>query len=144
MTRIDFHTGVPDAINYACRLLKKAYASGAAVAVTGDEAWLVELDAALWTFDATGFLAHHFYQEGSLQATPDMAFKPVQLAISVPDSLQASVLVNFSNSTTPPDGFERFERLIEIASLGEDLKPARVRYKYYKDRGYPLTQHVAK
>jgi DNA polymerase-3 subunit chi len=38
-----------------------------------------------------------------------------------------------------PPFFSRFERLVEIVGTEEDNKvKARARYKFYKDRGYPL------
>ena len=50
MTDVSFHTGVLDAVPYACRLLRKAWRSGARVAVFGPAERLarmeVELDAA--------------------------------------------------------------------------------------------------
>jgi DNA polymerase-3 subunit chi len=53
MTRIDFHTNVPDKIAYACRLVRKAYlAHNQVVLMTQDAAQCALLDQALWTFSA--------------------------------------------------------------------------------------------
>jgi len=39
-------------------------------------------------------------------------------------------------------GFESFERIIEIVTNGEhDKSQARIRWKHYADRGYPLQRH---
>jgi len=52
------------------------------------------------------------------------------------------VLINLSGQT--PAHFARFERMFEIISAQEEDKIAgRDRYRYYKDRGYPLTHFVA-
>ena len=45
--------GIPDKIGYACRLLRKAYRSGASVVVTADDATLKTLDKQLWRGKAT-------------------------------------------------------------------------------------------
>ena len=47
MTRVDFHVNVSDKLAYSCRLLRKAYQSGARIVVTGDDEMLAELDARL-------------------------------------------------------------------------------------------------
>ena len=41
-----------------------------------------------------------------------------------------------------PQGFERFERLIEVVTGDEgDRLQARSRWKHYADRGYAITRH---
>ena len=41
-----------------------------------------------------------------------------------------------------PDGFERFERLIEVVTADEaDRLQARQRWKHYAERGYAITRH---
>jgi DNA polymerase-3 subunit chi len=50
------------------------------------------------------------------------------------------VLVNLGGAV--PEGFERFERLIELVSQEEsDRLQARTRWKHYADRGYAITRH---
>ena len=58
MTDVAFHTGIANPLDYACRLLRKAYRSGARVAVHGEPAVLDRLDQALWTFEALEFVPH--------------------------------------------------------------------------------------
>ena len=58
MTEIAFHFNAPDKLAYACRLLRKAVASGAKVVVTGAPASLQSLDTLLWTFSPHEFVAH--------------------------------------------------------------------------------------
>ena len=50
MTEVMFHLNVPDRLGYACRLLRKAYGSGAKVVVSAPPATLARLDVLLWTF----------------------------------------------------------------------------------------------
>ncbi len=59
MTRIDFHSNVPDKIGYACRLVRKARAADCRVILFAeDRAQLAALDQALWTFSELEFLPH--------------------------------------------------------------------------------------
>ena len=58
MTEVEFHVNVPDRLQYACRLLRKASRKGVRVAVTGSPATLSELDRHLWNFEAEEFLPH--------------------------------------------------------------------------------------
>ena len=58
MTDVAFHTGIANPLDYACRLLRKAYRSGARVAVHADPALLDRLDQALWTFEPLEFVPH--------------------------------------------------------------------------------------
>lgn len=139
MTEVAFHFNAPEKMGYACRLLRKAVATGARVVVTGEPRQLHELDAALWTFSALEFVPHCL---GSA-ATPTMlAASPVVLAESVRSAPHQQVLVNLGG--TVPEGFERFERLIEIVGVGDDdRQQGRQRWKHYADRGYAITRHDA-
>ena len=41
-----------------------------------------------------------------------------------------------------PNGFEKFERIIEIVTRNdEDRQLARGRWKYYADSGFTMTRH---
>jgi DNA polymerase-3 subunit chi len=139
MTEVTFHFNAPEKTGYACRLLRKAVASGAKVVVTGDSRQLGELDTALWTFSALEFVPHCQVTA----ATPTMlAASPVVLAESARSAPHQQVLVNLGGAV--PEGFERFERLIEVVGLGDDdRQQGRQRWKHYADRGYAITRHDA-
>ena len=139
MTRIDFHSGVPDKILYACRLVRKARraADCSIVLLSADRAASLALDQALWTFSEHDFLPH------VLAADALAASTPIILADGDPAELpHHEILINLSSAT--PQHFARFERMFEIVSNEEDDKAAgRARYRFYQQRGYPLTHHVA-
>ena len=136
MTEIAFHFNAPDKLAYACRLLRKACASGARTAVTADPETLAELDQALWTFSQLDFIPHCSPRADA--AMP--AATPVILADKLAESPVAGVAVNLGERV--PAGFERFERLIEIVSNDEsDRALARQRWQFYKSHGYPLVRH---
>lgn len=138
MTEIDFHFNAADKVGHACRLLRKAVVgNGARVVVAADAAMLDAVDAALWQFSATDFVAH-------CRSDSDahvLARSPVVLA--VPGSAvvpHQQVLVNLGE--TVPVGFERFERLIEVVTGEEaDRLAGRARWRHYADRGYALKRH---
>lgn len=134
MTEVTFHFNAPDKLGHACRLLRKAVASGAKVVVTGDSALLRELDVALWTFAPLEFVPHCL---GSASAPAVLAASAVVLAESARSAPHQQVLVNLG--TAVPEGFERFERLIEVVTVhGEDRQQGRRRWKHYADRGYAI------
>ena len=113
MTEVAFHFNAPDKLGYACRLLRKAVANGAKVVVTGDPALLRELDIALWTFSALDFVPHC---HGATTAPAVVEASPVVLAESARVAPHQQVLVNLGAAV--PDGFEGFERLIEVVTAG--------------------------
>ncbi|AEG93035.1 DNA polymerase III subunit chi [Ramlibacter tataouinensis] len=137
MTEVAFHFNAPDKLGYACRLLRKAQAGGAQVVVTGAPELLRELDTALWTFSALDFVPH-CHDAVAFEAVRRRT--PVVLAESVRSAPHRQVLVNLG--TGVPEGFEGFERLIEVVTgQDEDRLQARRRWKHYADRGYGIIRH---
>jgi DNA polymerase III subunit chi len=138
MTRIDFHSNVPDKIAYTCRLVRKARAARfRVVLLTGDKAQLATLDEALWSFSALDFLPHVGSDD------PLAADTPIILTASDQAELpHHEILINLAPVT--PTHFARFERMFEIISSDDADKAAgRERYRFYQQRGYPLTHYVA-
>lgn len=138
MTRIDFHSNVPNKIAYACRLARKARnANFQIVILTSDSAQLAALDEALWTFSEHDFLPHVMMDDALAAQTPilltaDRAMEPPH----------HQILINLSD--TPPEHFSRFERMFEVISSEDaDISSGRERYSYYKQHDYPLTHFVA-
>lgn len=140
MTRIDFHTNVPDKVAYACRLVRKAWAANnRVVLLTDDSVQLAELNAAMWNFSATDYLPH-------VLVTDELA---AQTPILLTDSDEAELphthkelLVNLSRRS--PRNVTQFARMIEvISSEEEDAAAGRKRYVAYKQQDYPLTHFVA-
>lgn len=132
MTRIDFHLEVSNHLQYTCRLVRKAYGSGLkVVCYSGSPSVLEELDELLWTFSEEDFIPH--VRVGH----PDIADTPVILTNNADDIRHYDLLINLDKQCPP--FFARFERLVEIVGTNEDHKAlARERYRFYKDRGYPL------
>ena len=139
MTEIDGHYNMPDKVDYACRLLRKAVAAhGARLVVVADAGLLDTLDQALWTLGPSEFVPHC--------RSTDEAFvverSPVLLAESGDAALpDRPILVNLASGL--PARFERFERLIDIVGSDDADKAAgRQRWRHYKDRGYAIRTHA--
>jgi len=136
VTEVEFHFNVGDKLAHSCRLLKKAYATGARIIVLAEPETLTQLDPLLWTFSTTDFLPHCRSQVPA--AT--LAASPVLLAATLAGQTDYGVLVNLGAGV--PEGFERFERFIEVVSQDpEDVQAGRRRWKHYADRGYALKRH---
>jgi len=138
MTRIDFHSNVPDKIAYACRLVRKARTANCQVVMFSDDrSQLAALDEALWTFSDQDFLPHVMAGD-SLAAQTPVILSDSEAA----DLPHHQILINLSTNT--PAHFARFERMFEIISSDDaDTLAGRERYRFYKQRGYPLTHFVA-
>lgn len=137
MTDVAFHFGAPNKLNYACRLLRKAVGSGAKVLVVADAAVLHRLDADLWATSPTDFVAHcwNTADAWTQQRSPVVLANQV---VQVP--AQLNVLVNLADEM--PDGFENFERVIEVVGIDDaDRDLARVRWRQYTERGYKILRH---
>ncbi len=142
MTEISFHFNVADRTDYVCRLLRKAVRREARVMVTGSAPTLASVDRALWSFDPLEFVPHVLLRSG--EAVPArLSATPVWLVAEVGqagDAAPHEVLVNLG--TDAPDGFQSFERLIEIVTSGDDDRAAaRERWKHYAARGYAIERH---
>ena len=136
MTQIDFHVNAPAKLAYACRLARKVYGTGLPVVFYGDASTLATFDRLLWTFSPIDFVPH------CLARDPLAGVTPVLLA--GPDDADACIhhdlIVNLDRAQ--PDFFGRFERMIEVVEAdAADLDAGRARWKFYKDRGYPLNRH---
>lgn len=140
MTRIDFHTNVPDKVAYACRLVRKAWAgNNRVVLMTDDAAQLAELDAAMWTFSATDFLPHVLADDALAAHTPILLTSDDEAELP---HTHKELLVNLSRRA--PSQMTQFARMIEvISSEEEDAAAGRKRYIAYKQQDYPLTHFVA-
>lgn len=135
MTRVDFYFNAADKRSVALRLAAKAYQAGRyTLLYTTDTALAAELDTVLWTAQQLAFIPH--VRCGHALA----AQTPVLIGGCVEALAACDVMINLT--TAPPEGFSRFDRLIEIVGLDEeDRRQARGRYRFYQEGGYPLNTH---
>ncbi len=137
MTQIDFHilqdTSVEARWLYVCRFIEKVERLGHSILVAVDtleEAQ--ELDDLLWSFKPESFIAHQIIG-GDEEAK-------VEITYSANAGEHHDVLINLSSQI--PEYFSRFARAAEIViQEPKILENTREHYKFYKQRGYPITQH---
>lgn len=138
MTRIDFHTNIPDKLAYACRLARKAYGARAKIVVLADSPEQADaLNAAMWTVSDTDFIPH------VMAGDPLAAQTPIVITDNEDSELpHHDMLVNLTRRR--PRNFTQFARVFEIISIDEeDAAEGRKRYIAYKKEFYPLTHFVA-
>jgi DNA polymerase-3 subunit chi len=138
MTRIDFHTNIPDKLAYACRLARKAYGARAKIVVLADSPEQADaLNAAMWTVSDTDFIPHVKAGDGLAPQTPIVITDNEDSELPHHD-----MLVNLTRRR--PRNFTQFARVFEIISIDEeDAAEGRKRYIAYKKESYPLTHFVA-
>lgn len=137
MTRIDFYllnSANPELrLDYACRLAHKAWGKGHRVYINcNDEAQAETLDRLLWSFRADTFLPHALAKDDSKEA--------VVCGNGEPPAMHNDLLINLTDTTA--DSFSRFTRMAEIVIEHDPVRlPARERFRFYRERGYPLQTH---
>lgn len=132
MTSILFLTNAADRLQAAAAWVAANWRERRPLVVFAPAADMAErVDRVLWTQQATGFLPH-CRLESSLAAET-----PVLIAGSLDSAPHDACVLNLSNEI--PTGFSRFEQLVEIVSVDDaDRLPARDRFRFYRERGYPL------
>ncbi len=136
MAHVDFHV-LPAQDRrrhdiYVCGLVQRAWRDGRRVHLhCHDEQMLENFDDLLWTFHDTSFVPHAV--AGSAEA--DAA--PVLLSVSLDAPSTTDLLINLHLEVPP--FFARFAQIVE--TTGEDARSkafARLRYKFYRERGCPI------
>lgn len=139
MTSIDFHVWPEETRRQhdvrVCELVERAWQSGREIYIHClDEDMARGFDELLWTFHDTSFVPH------ALAGTPEASQVKVVLGTSVaaPDGMDT--LVNLHVEV--PGFFSQFEQVLETTGHDPHTRQlARERYRFYKDRGYPLNTH---
>ena len=142
MTEITFHLNANNKMDYCCRLLRKAYTSQAKVVVKGSADLLQQLDQALWSISTTDFIPHCNSDAESehLNASPIVLTSNIDSFDLLPHH---QVLLNMDDEIA--SGYEKFERVIEVVgNEDQDKSKARVRWRHYSQRGYPISTHEIK
>lgn len=132
MTRVDFYFNAASKADAARRLVAKAWQAGQHTLIyTSDTAMAEAVDHLLWVRPPLSFLPH-------VRCGHPLAGETPILIGSDADALPSHDLLINLDDTWPPC-FSRFGRLIEIVEQSDaDRRRARERYRFYKERGYPL------
>lgn len=139
MTRVDFYilkegtTG--DRYQLACRVAEKARQAGRRVVIhTSSPEEARHMDRMLWTFNDQSFVPHGLLGEAEAE------LNPILIGDAETATEEHDVLVNLAMQV--PTFFSRFERLAECVDNDDAARTAsRERYRFYRDRGYPLGLH---
>lgn len=142
MTDIDFYIlsaqQTEQRLEFACRLIEKAYRSRCKILVQLDNLEQAKaFDELLWSFRESSFIPHTL-----LSQTPDNPTEadpncPVYIAYDDQLPPHFDVLINLANDI--PKTFARHKRVLEIVIQQDDiLVMTRNHYRFYKERGYPI------
>lgn len=136
MTKVDFYIlGAGSSESMACRLAEKAYGLGNRVYIHTQTAEQTKhMNELLWTFRDGSFVPHEIYHAGNDNESP------IQVGNHESPETDCSVLINLAAEV--PLFFSRFLRVAElIAPNPESKTQGRERFRFYRDRGYPLDTH---
>ncbi len=139
MTRVDFYiledTAADARQQFACRLAEKAWQQGHRVYIhTGDPTLSGHMDELLWTFRQGSFVPH------GLDDDPAADEAEIHIGHSEEPRHHDEVLINLGREI--PLFFSRFKRVAEVVDADEENRRAgRERFRFYRDRGYPLESH---
>ena len=157
-------------LGFACRLTEKAVLKNHQVYIHCDsEATMMSMDQLLWSFRPNSFLPHTM-ETAAAAHTPDAQTQdsetdleanieaniesinetinetsenksaPILIGCSGDTGEHHDVLVNLTAET--PRFFSRFLRLAEVVQSDPIAKEkSRERFRFYRDRGYPLKVH---
>jgi len=146
MTRIDFYV-LDDALlstrlDLICKLAEKGCGQTQRVFIyCTARSILEELDARLWDFRPMSFVAHSLLEESTPESDRTLQHEtdPVLLSSGEP-GVDRTLLINLDHAVPP--FFSRFERTLEVVNKHpETQESGRLRYRFYKQRGYPLQHH---
>lgn len=139
MPRIDFYVLSDGKENgralLACRLADKAYGLGHTVYLyAGSDAQAAALDDLLWTFRQDSFVPHERHPLVGEESSP------VLVGTASPALVSAQVLINCTDVL--PDGFARFERVVELVDQQPEARArSRERFRQYRDQGHMPETH---
>jgi DNA polymerase-3 subunit chi len=139
MTKVDFYlldASGDSRERIACRLAEKAWRLGNRVYLLApDKPAALELDELLWTFSQNSFVPHALCAPNG-----DVEDHPVLIGHNEPPDALHDVLISLAAEV--PTWFSRFARVAEVVGTDEEDKMrGRERFRFYRERGYPLETH---
>ena len=140
MTRVDFYI-LQDVEQtamhrFACRLAAKATQNGQHTYLyTATDAEAREIDELLWLYPPNRMIPHGLLGEPEAEGAPVVVGSHTDSVNQLPAH---GLLINLTDEA--PTFLGRFDRVAEIV-VSEKRASGRSRYRYYRDRGYPLFHH---
>lgn len=135
--QVSFYSDAAEPLRFACRLLRRALASGKPVGVCVPQSQAAVLDELLWSFDATEFIPHRRWDG----ATPPLPGEVLLVgdAASLP---HRGLLLNLGEDM--PSGALEFERVLEVVGREPDVvRAGRGRYRVYQQADAKLDHFSA-
>ncbi len=131
MTRVEFLFNVDDKLAKTSEICEKALAKGRELMVFTQSAAMNEaVQAALWQHSPSSFLASNLLD----QSQPHAA---IQVSHQHETLIKDDVLINLQDQHPP--FFSRFRYLLELVGADEhDKAAARLKFRFYRDRGYDI------
>lgn len=165
MTKVNFYQVKGDTqavMRLSCQLVEKAWQMNNDIFIYApDESTAATMSENLWHWSAASFLPHrnlahpidkHGPESIRIYAATNTADEASEVGIAnnIASNIASNIeeliggqhglLINLAADT--PDWFSRFEMLCEFVWGDEEsVAQKRKRYKFYKDRGYPLNYH---
>jgi DNA polymerase III subunit chi len=132
MTRIDFYFNADSKLRTACQLAARALQQRLRVLIYAPEDAVAQgVEEALCTFPG---LRYARCPAGRASEAP------VIIARDADTAIHDEVLLNLHDGA--PRHFSRFQRLVEVVARAEDdRRAARLRFRFYRDRGYAIRYH---
>jgi DNA polymerase-3 subunit chi len=137
MTRIEFFFNVEHKLHKIADFSEKAIAKGRRLMILSENTdSTVAIEKFLWTYSALSFLPNCRADHPLAMDTPVVIDHRAMNEHNT-ELLHDDILINMQ--VNQPPFFSRFRRLIEIVGIDEDDKAqARLRFKFYRDRGYEI------
>lgn len=135
--QVSFYSDAAEPLQYACRLIRRALASGKPVGVCVAPAQAARLDELLWSFEATEFIPHRRW-DGTSPSTPG----EVLLVADAAQLPHRGLLLNLADDL--PNDALQFERVLEVIGREpERVQAGRARYRVYQQSGAKLDHFSA-
>lgn len=146
MTDIDFYIlsaqESTQRLDFACRLVEKAYRSRCKVLVQlNNQAEAKAFDELLWSYRDSSFIPHKLLDNSESDSSIDTDESELSCHVHIAFDDQTpphfDVLINLADEI--PSKFARYNRVLEVV-IQQDatLESTREHYRFYKQRGYPI------
>jgi DNA polymerase-3 subunit chi len=144
VTQVDFYILGGESedvrLKFACKIADQAMQQSRHVFVNAtSDTEARQLDELLWTFLQGSFIPHRIVRDGDAPEAPPP--EPVLIGLRRPPPGERwDLLINLAADV--PEFFSRYERVAELVD-GDSTRreQSRERYRFYRDRGYPLATH---
>ncbi|NDY92172.1 DNA polymerase III subunit chi [Ideonella livida] len=136
---IHFFTGLPNRLEFACRLVRQKYRQSERMAVLAPPAELFRLDLLLWSEGPQSFLPHLRWRAGA--PVPQLLQRtPVWLAEAPDPQWACASLIHLGG--VEPEALARHGRVAELVGHSDEERiSGRRRWRAYEELGFKPVHH---